>query len=61
MPGVDAIQAALSPAAGNSLYFVSRGDGSHYFSSTLREHELAVDKFQRNKKGIKLPQEKQDK
>jgi UPF0755 protein len=58
MPGVAAIQAVMHPAGGDSLYFVSRGDGSHYFSSTLKEHERAVDKFQRGKKGITLPQEK---
>jgi UPF0755 protein len=60
MPGVAAIQAALHPADGDSLYFVSRGDGSHYFSPTLKEHERAVDKFQRGKRDITLPQEKQD-
>jgi len=60
MPGKAAIDAVMHPAAGNSLYFVSRGDGSHYFSATLKEHELAVDKFQRGKRGIVLPQEKQN-
>jgi UPF0755 protein len=55
MPGVDAIHAVLHPAAGNSLYFVAMGEGRHYFSSTLKQHNLAVDKFQRKKKGIKLP------
>jgi UPF0755 protein len=58
MPGTAALQAVMHPADGDSLYFVSRGDGSHYFSATLREHELAVDKFQRGKRGITLPQEK---
>jgi UPF0755 protein len=57
MPGIAAIAAVLHPAAGDSLYFVSRGDGSHYFSSTLEEHNLAVDKYQRNKTGIRLPAE----
>lgn len=47
MPGRASIHAALHPLPGDSLYFVSRGDGSHYFSSTLAEHERAVDKFQR--------------
>ncbi|MGB5261453.1 MAG: endolytic transglycosylase MltG [Gammaproteobacteria bacterium] len=61
MPGVAAIQAALHPADGDSLYFVSRGDGSHYFSATLKEHERAVDKFQRGKRDITLPQEQQNK
>ena len=55
MPGSDAIHAVLHPLAGNSLYFVSMGDGRHYFSSTLKEHNLAVDKFQRGKQGITLP------
>jgi len=55
MPGAAAIAAVLHPAAGDSLFFVSRGDGSHYFSGTLEEHNLAVDKYQRKKPGIKLP------
>ena len=55
LPGADAIHAVLHPAAGNSLYFVAMGEGRHYFSSTLKQHNLAVDKFQRKKKEIKLP------
>jgi len=55
MPGVDAIHAVLHPAKGDSLYFVAMGEGRHYFSSTLEQHNLAVDKFQRKKQGIKLP------
>ncbi len=50
MPGKDAIHAALHPAPGDSLYFVSRGDGSHQFSATLKAHNRAVDKYQRNKR-----------
>jgi len=46
MPGVAAIRAALHPAQGKELYFVARGDGSHVFSSTLREHNNAVIKYQ---------------
>lgn len=46
MPGRDAIHAALHPKQGDELYFVSRGDGSHYFSSTLEEHNKAVIKYQ---------------
>ena len=44
------IEAALNPEEGNSLYFVSKGDGTHYFSDTYEEHKQAVDLFQRNKK-----------
>jgi len=55
MPGAASIDAVLHPGEGNSLYFVSRGDGSHYFSATLKEHNLAVDKYQKKKTGIRLP------
>ena len=49
MPGEDAIRAVLHPAAGKELYFVAIGDGSHYFSSTLKEHNRAVDRYQRKR------------
>jgi UPF0755 protein len=50
MPGRDALYAVLHPDKGDSLYFVARGDGTHEFSATLKDHNSAVDKFQRNKK-----------
>jgi len=46
MPGYAALYAALHPAEGSSLYFVAKGDGSHYFSSSLEEHNEAVIKYQ---------------
>lgn len=46
LAGREAIHAALHPAAGKSLYFVARGDGSHVFSETLGEHNQAVRDFQ---------------
>lgn len=46
MPGADAIYAALHPAKTKNLYFVSRGDGSHKFSATYKEHNQAVKKYQ---------------
>jgi UPF0755 protein len=46
LPGRAAIHAALHPAQGNSIFFVSRGDGTHQFSETLEQHNSAVQKFQ---------------
>ncbi len=48
LAGREAIHAALQPEDGKSLYFVARGDGSHYFSETLQEHNRAVAKYQLN-------------
>ena len=50
MPGREAIHAALHPASGNTLYFVAKGDGTHQFSATLKEHEAAVTKFQKKRR-----------
>lgn len=46
LPGREAIHAALHPAEGKSLYFVAKGDGTHYFSETLAEHTKAVKQYQ---------------
>lgn len=45
--GVEAINAALNPGETKALYFVAKGDGSHVFSNTLREHNNAVARYQR--------------
>lgn len=46
LAGREAINAALNPDDGSSLYFVAKGDGSHYFSASLAEHNRAVRKYQ---------------
>ncbi|UCE43087.1 MAG: endolytic transglycosylase MltG [Candidatus Aminicenantes bacterium] len=46
-PGRDSLEAALYPADEKFLYFVSKNDGSHHFSQTFREHQNAVNKYQR--------------
>ncbi len=45
-PGRAAIEAAANPAESPYLYFVSRNDGSHVFSSTLDQHNRAVREWQ---------------
>lgn len=49
MPGIEALKATLNPAATKDLYFVSRGDGTHHFSESLEEHNLAVERFQKSR------------
>jgi UPF0755 protein len=48
MPGQGSLDAALQPAESDKLYFVAtrKGDGSHYFSRSLDEHNRAVAKYQ---------------
>jgi UPF0755 protein len=45
-PGSDAIKAALYPADTDYLFFVSRKDRTHQFSTTIEEHNAAVRKYQ---------------
>ncbi|MEK6560402.1 MAG: endolytic transglycosylase MltG, partial [Nitrospirota bacterium] len=40
-------RAALYPADVDYLYFVSKNDGTHYFSNTFAEHDKAVTIYQR--------------
>lgn len=52
LPGREAIHATLHPDKTKYLYFVAYGDGSgrHEFSTNLKDHEKAVDKYQRKKR-----------
>jgi UPF0755 protein len=47
-PGYDSIKAALYPAETPYTFFVSKNDGTHYFSANLKEHNWAVNKYQRS-------------
>jgi len=52
-PGRASLEAAISPAHADYLYFVSMNNGAHRFSSSLKEHNRAVDSFQRKHRAIK--------
>ena len=47
-PSLAAIKAVLNPEAHSYIYFVSKNDGTHVFTSTYKEHLKAVDYWQRN-------------
>ena len=49
MPSKESLLAVIYPARSDAVYFVARGDGSSHFSKTLKEHESAVDQFQRKR------------
>jgi UPF0755 protein len=46
MFGTASLHAALHPEESDALYFVGKGDGTHHFSATLKEHNKAVAKYQ---------------
>ena len=46
-PGEASLEAVLEPVENDFLYFVSKNDGTHYFSRSLSEHNRAVNKYQR--------------
>ncbi|MBF0573095.1 MAG: endolytic transglycosylase MltG [Desulfamplus sp.] len=47
-PGKLSIEAALFPPKSDFLFFVSKNDSTHYFSKNIKEHNLAVRKYQLN-------------
>lgn len=44
-PGLDSLKATLNPASVDYIYFVSKNDGTHFFSSSLVEHNQAVKRY----------------
>ncbi|MCC6138492.1 MAG: endolytic transglycosylase MltG [Bdellovibrionaceae bacterium] len=49
-PGAEAIEAAINPAQSNYIFFVSRNDGTHVFTTEYKDHVKAVSSFQLNSK-----------
>ncbi len=55
-PGRSAIEAALNPAKTNDLYFVADGTGGHAFTTTLKDHNTAVQNWRRIERDQKARQ-----
>lgn len=53
-PSIQSIRAAVKPAKVPYLYFVSRNDGTHIFSKTLKEHNRAVSQVRQGRINNKL-------
>jgi UPF0755 protein len=51
-PGLASINAAIHPVQTDAMYFVVAGDGTHIFSKTFEEHQKAVARWKKLKKGI---------
>lgn len=58
-PGLSSLRAALFPADVKYLYFVSKNDGTHFFSETFAQHVQAVNHYvyMKNKQLQQLKQE----
>ncbi len=48
-PGAASLEAAIFPASTPYLYFVSKNDNSHHFSTTYEQHRKAVRNYQLRK------------
>jgi UPF0755 protein len=57
LPGRESLMAAVQPALTPSLYFVATGlgDGAHHFSSTIEEHNAAVQTYLARLRGARSP------
>ncbi len=59
-PGRDSIAAVLHPAEVPYLYFVSKNDSTHHFSTSLKEHNRAVRTYQKNRGSKNRPDKPAD-
>jgi len=60
-PGKESLKSALYPEETDYLYFVAKGDGSHTFSKTIREHINAKRRFDRIRREIRREQKNAEK
>lgn len=48
-PGREALAAAFRPAMSDYLFFVSKNDGTHVFTTNVKDHNNAVNQWQRTR------------
>ena len=48
-PSLEAIQAVMQPAQTEYLFFVSKNDGRHIFTTNYADHQRAVEEWQKNR------------
>lgn len=58
-PGLNSFRAVLNPADVNYLYFVSQGDGTHFFSTTLDEHNIATMRIRAMKNTVDIDEDEE--
>ncbi len=54
-PGLSSLMAALYPASVPYLFFVSKNDGTHFFSVNFKEHDQAVKTYQSQRRPLDKP------
>lgn len=47
-PGLTSLKAVLYPTSDKYLYFVSKNDGTHFFSNSFNEHVQAINRYRNN-------------
>lgn len=61
-PGLSSLKATLYPASVKHLYFVSKNDGSHFFSTSFVEHNQAINRYRyvnnESVRQLKMPEHK---
>ncbi|MDY6784071.1 MAG: endolytic transglycosylase MltG [Cyanobacteriota bacterium] len=56
-PGLESLQAALSPEQTDFRFFVARYDGTHLFTKTLEEHEVAKEAIRQQRNALNQEEE----